>query len=222
LSSRDEGSGRWRAEPGSASSASGGHLSSEQPAGGSSLFEVLDEPLPSERARKSGRAEAPPPRKKSTRRSEAAATEAIPATANIPPDDEFIATRASGPRKNVRRRPALRRVKRSIRHVDPFSVLKLSLFFYACFLVLWLIFVAIVYSVLNSMGLFDAIEKFGRGLVLWEEVNLTLGFVERWALLVGFVFGVVASLINVVLAVLYNVGADLFGGLELTFQERDV
>ena len=136
--------------------------------------------------------------------------------------EEFVATRPQGGRKNVRRRPGLRRVKRTVRHVDPFSVLKLSLFFYACFIVIWLIFVAVVYSILNSMGLFDAIEKFGRGLVLWEEVNITLGFVERWALLIGFVFGVIASLINVVLAVLYNVGADLFGGLELTFVERDV
>lgn len=184
---------------------------------GSGLFEVLDEPLPSEKARKG---EVPEPRKSTqpARRREAEPTQAMPpATA-----EDFVAARPPGSRKNVRRRPGLRRVKRTVRHVDPFSVLKLSLFFYACFLVLWLIFVAIVYSVLNSMGLFDAIEKFGRGLVLWEEVNITLGFVERWALLVGFVFGVVASLINVVLSVLYNVGADLFGGLELTFVERDV
>lgn len=196
---------------------------------GSGLFEVLDEPLPSEKARKGesprpNRSPSPAERRERDRteakpagRRDRDRTEAMPAAA-----EEFVATRPAGSRKNVRRRPALRRVKRTVRHVDPFSVLKLSLFFYACFLVLWLIFVAVIYSVLNSMGLFDAIEKFGRGLVLWEEVNITLGFVERWALLIGFAFGVVASLINVILAVLYNVGADLFGGLELTFVERDV
>ena len=217
MSSRDEGSGRWRAEP-EVASASGGHLSPEQPVTGSGLFEVLDEPLPSEKARKGEVPERAPERKQPSRRRDAEQTQAMTPAAG----DEFAAARPQGQRKNVRRRPALRRVKRTVRHVDPFSVLKLSLFFYACFLVIWLVFVAIVYSVLNSMGLFDAIEKFGRGLVLWEEVNITLGFVERWALLVGFVFGVVASLINVILAVLYNVGADLFGGLELTFVERDV
>jgi hypothetical protein len=217
LSSRDEGSGRWRAEP-EVASASGGHLSPEQPVTGSGLFEVLDEPLPSEKARKGEVPEPTPARTQPSRRRDAEQTQAMtPATG-----DEFVATRPQGARKNVRRRPGLRRVKRTVRHVDPFSVLKLSLFFYACFLVIWLVFVAIVYSILNSMGLFDAIEKFGRGLVLWEEVNITLGFVERWALLIGFVFGVVASLINVILSVLYNVGADLFGGLELTFVERDV
>ena len=217
MSSRDEGSGRWRAEP-EVASASGGHLSPEQPVTGSGLFEVLDEPLPSEKARKGEVPERTPARTQSSRRRDAEQTQAMtPAAA-----DEFVAARPQGTRKNVRRRPGLRRVKRTVRHVDPFSVLKLSLFFYACFLVIWLVFVAIVYSILNSMGLFDAIEKFGRGLVLWEEVNITLGFVERWALLVGFVFGVIASLINVILAVLYNVGADLFGGLELTFVERDV
>lgn len=220
MSSRDEGSGRWRAEP-EVASATGGHLTPEQPATGSGLFEVLDEPLPSEKARPGEIPEKSPKTRQSPRRREPAETQAMP-PATTDAGDDFVAARPSGARRNVRRRPALRRVKRMVRHVDPFSVLKLSLFFYACFLVLWLIFVAVVYSVLNSMGLFDAVEKFGRGLVLWDEVNITLGFVERWALLVGFVFGVVASLINVVLAVLYNVGADLFGGLELTFVERDV
>ena len=30
----------------------------------------------------------------------------------------------------------------------------------------------------------DAAEDLGRGLVLWEEVNITLGLVEKWALLI--------------------------------------
>lgn len=105
--------------------------------------------------------------------------------------------------------------------MDPFSVLKLSGFFYALFVMVWLIVVAILYSLVDSMGLFDAAEDLGKGLVLWEEVNITLGLVERWALLIGLVFGVIGTLVNTLLAVLYNVAADLLGGLELTFVERD-
>lgn len=124
-------------------------------------------------------------------------------------------------RQQTRKRPGLRRVRRTVRHIDPFSVLKLSGFFYAIFIILWLVFVAIVYSVVNSMGLFDAVEDLGRALVLVEEVNITLGMVEKWALLIGIVFGVLGTLINTLLAILYNVGADLMGGVELTFVERD-
>lgn len=112
-------------------------------------------------------------------------------------------------------------MRRTVRHVDPFSVLKLSAFFYAIFLLVWLLIVAVIYSLVESMGLFDAAEDLGRGLVLWEEVNITLGLVERWALLIGIVFGVIGTLVNTLLAVLYNVGSDLLGGLELTFIEKD-
>ncbi|MDP9067705.1 MAG: DUF3566 domain-containing protein [Actinomycetota bacterium] len=124
-------------------------------------------------------------------------------------------------RQQVRKRSGARRVKRTIRHVDPFSVLKLSGFFYLIFLLVWLGIVAILYSVVEAMGVFDAAEDLGRALVLYEEVDITLGVVEKWALLIGLVVGVLGTLVNTLLAILYNVASDLFGGLELTFVERD-
>lgn len=128
------------------------------------------------------------------------------------------------PRRPVRRgRPALRRVRRTVRKVDPWSVLKLSLFFYSIFIVIWLIVVAILYSMLGAAGLFDAIESFREGFALGEgEFEITLGTVEKWALLIGVSVGVLASLINVLLVFLYNIASDLVGGLELTFVERDL
>ena len=112
-------------------------------------------------------------------------------------------------------------MRRTVRHIDPFSVLKLSGYFYAIFLLVWLLIVAVLYSLVDSVGLFEAAEDLGRGLVLWEEVNITLGLVEKWALLIGLVFVVLGTLINTLLAVLYNIGSDLLGGLEMTFVERD-
>lgn len=207
MSSREERTGRFH-EP-EVGSASGGHLASG--AGSGPLFEPLDEPLPSETARREAQR-----RPAAERPSAADKTEAMPRRSEGRTE---VATRQG--RQPVRRRAGLRRVKRTVRHVDPFSVLKLSGFFYATFVLVWLVFVAILYSVVDSMGLFDAAEDLGRGLVLWEEVNITLGLVEKWALLIGITFGIVGTLINTLLAVLYNVGSDLLGGLELTFVERD-
>ena len=65
----------------------------------------------------------------------------------------------------------------------PWGYTYYAAFFYAIFIVVWLIFVAIIYSVIESMGVFDAAEDLGRALVLVEEVNITLGMVEKWALL---------------------------------------
>lgn len=130
-------------------------------------------------------------------------------------------TSRSSTRQQVKKRAAPRRVRRTVRHVDPFSVLKLSGFFYAIFLLIWLGIVAILYSIVESMGVFDAAEDLGRALVLYEEVDITLGVVEKWALLIGLIVSVLGTLVNTLLAILYNVASDLFGGLELTFVERD-
>jgi hypothetical protein len=101
------------------------------------------------------------------------------------------------------------------------SVFKLSLFFYAIGMVVWLIFVAILYSVVNSTGIFDAIESFSRGLALGWRVEIDLWFVEKWALLIGVIFWLVGALTNLLISFLYNVGADTIGGIEMTFVERD-
>ncbi len=176
-------------------------------------YDPLSGPLPSEVA-----AEA-------ARRAEASREQASREQASLTEDtrtDVVPRPRPVPPRGRGRRRVAARRLKRTLRHVDPVSILKLSLFFYVCFLVIWLIVVAIIYSVLSSMGLFDTIEELADAFALEWDSNITLFLVERWAFLIGLTFVVVGSLINVFLAFLYNVAADTLGGVEMTFVERDL
>lgn len=101
-------------------------------------------------------------------------------------------------------------------------MLKISLFYYAVFMVLWLIFVAILYWFASNAGLFEAIENFQEGFAFGDKLDINLWWVERWAFLIGFTFIVFASIINVFLSFLYNVAADLVGGVEMTFVEKDV
>jgi hypothetical protein len=158
-----------------------------------SAYDPLSAPLPSERAA-------------------AAATEVISRPVSETP------TRGRG----SRRRPGVRRLKRTLRHIDPVSILKLSLFFYTCFLVLWLIVVAIVYSILNSMGLFETIEELLDAFAVQWSSHITLFLVERWAFLIGLTLVVIGALVNVFIAFLYNVAADTVGGVEMTFVEREI
>ncbi|MDP9234648.1 MAG: DUF3566 domain-containing protein, partial [Actinomycetota bacterium] len=106
--------------------------------------------------------------------------------------------------------------------VDVWSVFKLSIFYYACFTVLWLLLVAVLYGLLAQAGLFDAIEKFGKSMVLWDKVDISLIYVEKWALLLAIAFLIIGSLVNALIAFLYNFAADTVGGIELTLDEKDI
>jgi transmembrane protein DUF3566 len=209
VSRRDERPARWRAEP-EAASASGGHLTPDVDAAGP-LLDPLTDPLPP----------VEPGPSITPARARARFDQRVSLGQATDPAEEFPLEPQRRPRRKVR--SAARRVKRTIKRVDPLSVLKLSLFYYACFLVLWLGFVAIMYWIVQSMGLFDVIESVSEGFALeWGKINISLWLVERWAFLIGLALVVLGSIINAFLAFLYNVGSDLVGGVDVTFVERDV
>lgn len=203
MSSREDRERGWHANP-EAATASGGHLTPETvPA--DPWADPLSAPLPSELERMGSVA--------SRSRTEM-----------FPPSEETLREQreaAPAPRTRRRRVP-VRRVKRTLKHVDPLTVLKLSGFYWAVFLVVWLVLVAILYSIVEAAGFFDTLEDVNNGFALgWGKLDITLGLVEKWAFLVGITFALITTLVNVFLAFLYNVAADLIGGLELTFVERD-
>jgi hypothetical protein len=209
VASSEERRGRWDPE---APGASGGHLAPEVAATGP-LFDPVTGSVeaPSREPAPSSWLEEPAP---------SPADVAPPRTQVAPANAPLDRPRPTGP---ARRRLPVRRVKRTIHHVNPFSVLKLSLFFYAAFLILWLVFVAIVYWILSSVGLFEWIEEFNTDMVITRgRIDISLWAVERWALIIGVVLAIVGALANTFLAFLYNFGADTVGGVEVTFVERDV
>jgi hypothetical protein len=124
-------------------------------------------------------------------------------------------------------RKAARRTRVVIRSVSPLSVLKLSLVFYFCVMLILYFALLIVYMILSAAG---AIEAFGRVLGnLFAKGNSTLGptpvhidgrAVFTWLFIAGCVFTVVWSLINVFLAFLYNLTSDIVGGVEVTLAQK--
>jgi len=214
LSPKEERPRTWRAEP-EATSASGGHLSPGIDATGP-LFDPLFDPLPPD-------TETPARGARATQFDSGAEAPTLrPGAADVGAVPTIDPRERRRTRKRVAR-PAVRRVKRTVKRIDPFSVLKLSLFYYTCFLIVWAGIVAVAYWIVQSMGLFDAIEDFSTGFALeWGEIDISLWLVERWALLIGGALVIVGALINAFLAVLYNLASDLVGGLEVTFVERDL
>jgi hypothetical protein len=128
----------------------------------------------------------------------------------------------AGRRMASARGTAPRRVRVVIRRVNPWSVLKFSLLFYLCVMLVVLLGLVILYSLLTGLGVIDAVERLGTDLALsdrgpWE---INGGYLLRMAFLIGLISTVLWSALTVFLAFLYNLIADLVGGVEVTLTER--
>ena len=136
-------------------------------------------------------------------------TPAVPARAPV-------AQTAERPALQVRR---LRRGRLAIRKIDPWAVLKFSLVFYFCMLLIMLLSTAVIFAALKAFGVIDNIEKLFRDLDF--NVSITGGLIFRWFFLIGLAGTVVASAVTVFMAFLYNLIADVVGGIELLVTERE-
>lgn len=120
-----------------------------------------------------------------------------------------------------------RKASLQIRRFDPWSVLKLSVVLSVAMFLMWLVAVGVLYGVLDGMGVWDKVNGAYSDLA---SVNDETGGGEP-LISAGRVFGVsaVVGLVNIVLftafatvsAFVYNVSADLAGGIEVTLSERD-
>ena len=132
-------------------------------------------------------------------------------------------------------RRGARRTRVEIRRLGPFSVLKFSLIFYFCvFLVVYLA-LAMIWAILSASGAIHALEQLlgdvfpsGSGISPTNQVStkgsppleINTGQVFTWLFVVGCVGVVVWSLINVFVAVIYNLISDIVGGVEVTLADR--
>ncbi|WP_084955327.1 DUF3566 domain-containing protein [Thermoactinospora rubra] len=117
-----------------------------------------------------------------------------------------------------------------LRRVEPWSAMKFSFVLsLVCFVVLF-VAVAVLYGVLSALGVFDSIIQMFNQLNTSDGEN-TLGFdIGQWfepvrilgyTALIGAVNVVLITALSTLGAVIYNVAADLVGGVEVTFSEAE-
>lgn len=130
--------------------------------------------------------------------------------------------------RTPRMRSAPRRTRVVVRKIGPLSVLKFSLLFYLCVMLIVLFAMVIVYGVLSAAGAIDSLETvlgyvFGEGTTSTggaEPIEIDGGTVFMWGLFGGIVFVAVWSAITVFVAMLYNLISDIIGGVEVTLAEK--
>ncbi|MFC5950552.1 DUF3566 domain-containing protein [Pseudonocardia lutea] len=119
-------------------------------------------------------------------------------------------------------RQALLQVKR----FDPWSVLKLALVLAVVLFFIWLVAVGVLYGVLDGMGVWDRLNGTYADLVSGGGQGgggslISAGSVFGFAAIIGAINSLLFAVALTVGAFVYNVSADLVGGIEVTLSERD-
>jgi hypothetical protein len=116
-----------------------------------------------------------------------------------------------------------RRVRVAIRKISPWSVLKVSLVFYFCMMLVILVGFVILYAVLSAAGILDSIAELLTGVGFGDaqgNFDFDRGYIFRTLFLIGLVSTGLWAAFTVFLAFLYNLIADLLGGIEVTLVEK--
>ena len=114
-----------------------------------------------------------------------------------------------------------RRYVQTIRSVDLWSVLKVSICFYLCALIVMLVAGVMLWWIASAAGVVASIESFVGELVNNKDFRLLSWEVLRAATLIGLVVVCLLTVMTVLAAAFYNLFSELLGGIEVTVVEQE-
>jgi hypothetical protein len=124
----------------------------------------------------------------------------------------------------VRNRPP-RQAALQLKRLDPWSALKLALVLAVVLFLIWMVAVGVLYGVLGGLGVWDRLNGTYADLVSGAAPTggplISAGRVFGVAALVGAINSLLFAVAVTLGAFIYNVSADLVGGIEVTLSERD-
>ncbi|MDG2025593.1 MAG: DUF3566 domain-containing protein [Acidimicrobiales bacterium] len=151
--------------------------------------------------------------------SDQASASAAPSLPGIPPG--IRAPRPSYRDRRLAGRLRARKVRRLVRHVEPWSMLKVSLLFYFCLWVILLIAGVILWSFAVDSGTIDNFENFIKELFALDSFEFNADEIFRASAIGGLVLVVAGSGFTVLMAVLFNLISDVTGGVRFTVVEEE-
>ena len=125
------------------------------------------------------------------------------------------------PRRPARGKAYERRYRQTIRSIDIWSVLKISLCFYMSALIVMLLAGVVLWWIASALGAIHNVEKFIGDLLSDQHFHFLSWEVLRGATLIGLVVVCVLVVITVLAAAFYNLFSELTGGLEVTVVEHE-
>ncbi len=119
----------------------------------------------------------------------------------------------------------VRRVRRVIRKVDPWTVFKVALLLHLVFAVAVLIGLLMFWSLLARAGVPASLDDFLIRISLLDEGSALFdngGRFVRVSIFFAFTFGAAMTLLTTLAAILYNLVSDVVGGVEVVMLEESL
>ncbi|MFM7718147.1 MAG: DUF3566 domain-containing protein [Actinomycetota bacterium] len=102
-----------------------------------------------------------------------------------------------------------------LRKISPWSVFRFSIVFYFCLMIVLLAAGAVLFFLLDLLGILSSVTNLIRDLFADQGFAISGTWIFLRALGLGLVSVVLWSVVNVFGALLYNLIADVVGGLEV-------
>jgi len=114
-----------------------------------------------------------------------------------------------------------RRYVQTVRSIDLWSVLKVSICFYLSALIISLAAAIMLWWIASAAGVIDNVQKFVGELLDNKDFRFLSWEVLRAATLIGLVVVCILTVITVLAAAFYNLFSELLGGVEVTVVEQE-
>jgi len=112
-----------------------------------------------------------------------------------------------------------RRARLVIRRVEPLTVLKVAVLFWASVYVILLVAALMLWSAATATGLRENVESFVGDLIAADDFKFQAGQILRASVAGAAVLVALGSFATVMMAVLYNLIADVVGGVAVILEE---
>jgi hypothetical protein len=113
-----------------------------------------------------------------------------------------------------------------VRRIDPWATFKIAAVLSVVGFLIWMISVAVLYLVLDGMGVWEQVNSSFGTLVTADGSTsegdiIGAGAVFGWATLLGAINAILLTALATIGAYIYNLCADLVGGAEVTLGDLD-
>jgi Transmembrane domain of unknown function (DUF3566) len=115
----------------------------------------------------------------------------------------------------------VRKTRVVVKKFNPWSVFRFSLLYYFCIMLVALIGLTILYNILAALGVVDKVAKLMVELSLADQgFKIHGGWLFTRAFAIGLLMVVFWALVKLMTTFMYNLIAELVGGVEVTLTER--